>query len=463
MPSAISVNIKMYQVGELGDCFLLSFKEDGNECNVLIDCGSFRNGDKSITRMNTVVTNIKSQLKSGKLDIVVGTHQHNDHLSGYEHAKAQFKNSINQVWLSWLDDPNDALARQIGADHQNLISQLTAVNSALTALKPDKDLAPVKDILGFYGLDGTGPGVPARGLANLKEFGAQKVEYLTPGEIKSLPGLSADAVKVYVLGPPKDQKLLFDKDPAKGESYDHALTLASQDATRFLSAINNQTKKADPTEEMFPFSKHYKRSEALADKDILKRYHSKEFAWKRIDKNWLDQANQLALYLDSYTNNSSLVLAFELVNSGKVLLFVGDAQIGNWLSWDTLVFPDAKKDFKANNLLERTVLYKVGHHASHNATLVQGLEAMKHEELVAMIPVDKTDPNITKPDGWKMPADNLYKRIKEKTKYRVLRMDDGFADECNPSKAGYKGKWNELPFKPKINNKDFYVEYEVYG
>jgi hypothetical protein len=33
---------------------------------------------------------------------------------------------------------------------------------------------------------------------------------------------------------------------------------------------------------------------------------------------------------------------------------------------------------KAEDLLERTVLYKVGHHASHNATLRQkGLELMK--------------------------------------------------------------------------------------
>ena len=469
MSSAVTVNIKMYQVGELGDCFLLNFKEGANESNVLIDCGSFRNGSQSVTRLNAVVSNIKKQLNSRKLDIVVGTHQHNDHLSGYVHARDQFTNSINQVWLSWLDDPNDPLASQIGADHQNLVHQLTAVNTALAAIKPGKDLAPVKDILGFYGLDsqspaGNSPGVPAQGVINLKQFGGDnKVEYLTPGEIKALPGLSPDAVKVYVLGPPRDQKLLFDKDPAKGQSYDHALQLASQDASRFLSAISNHTHTANPTEDQFPFNKHYKKPEALADIDIVKRYRNRQFAWQRIDDNWIDQANHLALYLDSYTNNSSLVLAFELVKSGKVLLFVGDAQIGNWLSWEDLVFPDARKDFKTNNLLERTVLYKVGHHASHNATLVQGLEAMKSEELVAMIPVDKTDPNITKPNGWKMPAQNLYKRLKEKTKYRVLRMDDGFADECDPSKPNYKGKWNELPSKPKINKNEFYIEYSVFG
>lgn len=33
--------------------------------------------------------------------------------------------------------------------------------------------------------------------------------------------------------------------------------------------------------------------------------------------------------LNNLTNNSSLVLAFELVKAKKVLLFVGDAQTGN--------------------------------------------------------------------------------------------------------------------------------------
>jgi hypothetical protein len=47
----------------------------------------------------------------------------------------------------------------------------------------------------------------------------------------------------------------------------------------------------------------------------------------------LGLAGRLALQLDSDTNNTSLVLAFELGKSGRVLLFPGDAQVGNWLSW----------------------------------------------------------------------------------------------------------------------------------
>ena len=75
-----------------------------------------------------------------------------------------------------------------------------------------------------------------------------------------------------------------------------------------------------------------------------------------------------------FTNNSSLVLAIELVASGKVLLFAADAQTGNWSSWAGVNWDD--HTVHTDDLLARTVFYKVGHHASHNATLVAAFEKM---------------------------------------------------------------------------------------
>src|SRR5207247_1037341 len=69
------------------------------------------------------------------------------------------------------------------------------------------------------------------------------------------------------------------------------------------------------------------------------------------------------------TNNASLVLAFELGKGGKVLLFAADAQRGNWASWTKKSWRDGDKTVQAKDLMSRTVLYKVGHHGSHNATL----------------------------------------------------------------------------------------------
>ena len=60
--------------------------------------------------------------------------------------------------------------------------------------------------------------------------------------------------------------------------------------------------------------------------------------WRRIDNDWLQSAAHLALQVDNAINNTCLVLAFELIETGQVLLFVGDAQIGNWQSWMGLEF-----------------------------------------------------------------------------------------------------------------------------
>ena len=42
--------------------------------------------------------------------------------------------------------------------------------------------------------------------------------------------------------------------------------------------------------------------------------------WRRIDESWLHSADNLAIKMNSATNNTSLVLAFELPKTKKVLL-----------------------------------------------------------------------------------------------------------------------------------------------
>ena len=46
---------------------------------------------------------------------------------------------------------------------------------------------------------------------------------------------------------------------------------------------------------------------------------------------------------------------------------------------------------------------------------------MTSPDLVALIPVHKEDPNITKKNGWKMPADHLFNRLTENGVYRSLK------------------------------------------
>ena len=109
-----------------------------------------------------------------------------------------------------------------------------------------------------------------------------------------------------------------------------------------------------------------------------------------------------------------------------MLLFVADAQVGNWLSWEKLSWRVPDEDgtmvkVTSADLLKRTALYKVGYHGSHNATLREkGLELMTSPELAAMIPVDQ---KMAEQKKWNMPFPPLYRALQEKTAGRILRAD----------------------------------------
>jgi hypothetical protein len=471
MSANVSATVRMYRLLELGDCFLVTFTAGASKSRMLIDCGSFRNTAASAKQLDKITKAIAADLAGAPLDVVVGTHQHNDHLSGFVHCEAAFrKMRIGQVWLSWLDNPADKRARAIGKAHHNLLLQLHATHSALqaspsrarTSPAAARSLEVLNDVLGFYGAsDGAPPEVPAKAVKILKDLGATKPIYLSPGNVRDLPGVPAGSVRVYVLGPPRNDRDLFRADPKKGESYDPALVSANLLASRLLDAARTAKHGSSGNRDDYPFNQRDRRSAEGRDSPALqalkKRYGGRSVAWRTIDDAWTQQAETLALYLDTFTNNSSLVLAIELVESGKVLLFAADAQTGNWSSWANVVWDE--HGVSTDDLLARTVLYKVGHHASHNATLVAAFEKMGTPELVALIPVHKKDPNITKPRGWKMPAKNLFKRLKEKTSHRVLQMDCVNPPDCNPNAGRAKAGWKEIGVTPRIT--DLSVEIDI--
>jgi glyoxylase-like metal-dependent hydrolase (beta-lactamase superfamily II) len=471
MSTKASATVRMYRLDELGDCFLITFVAGGKTSRMLVDCGSFRNSGPSIARLEEIAGSIKAELAGTPLDVVVGTHQHNDHVSGFVHCDKTFRSiGVEQVWLSWLDDPADRMARGIGKDHNNLMMALfnarKQVRAGARGAKAARSLEVLDDVLGFYGAKGAGtpPELPADAIKNLKKLGRKEPLYLRPGRVVDMPGLPAGSVKIYVLGPPRDNDLLYRKDPRTGESYDHALVSYGMAATKFLDGIErNAGKDVSSEEEQYPFSAAYKRRGAELNspglKEILRLYQKREDAWRKIDDDWMNQAESLALYLDTFTNNSSLVFAIELVESRKVLLFVADAQTGNWLSWPEIKWE--QNGVKTDDLLARTVFYKVGHHASHNATLVPAFEKMTNPKLVALIPVHKRDPNITKKNGWKMPAKNLFKHLAARTSNRVLQMDGVNPPNCDPRKEPAKASWKLAGVRPKVT--DMFIELEFSG
>ena len=164
--------------------------------------------------------------------------------------------------------------------------------------------------------------------------------------------------------------------------------------------------------------------EIAAEMDFFKAHYwdNRQTAqrWRSIDAPWLGGSEELALQLDNMTNNTSLVLAIEL-RGGDVLLFVADAQVGNWLSWQDLSWTVDGKTVSGPDLLKRSIFYKVGHHGSHNATLREkGLDMMSSLQM-AFIPVDHE--MAVKKRWGRMPLPDIVSELRKKTNDRVFRID----------------------------------------
>jgi hypothetical protein len=358
------------------------------------------------------------------------------------------------------------LARDL-AEHRGKALAAVARTARKFAATADRDARRagqrLTGLLGFHGELGVAGGTTAQAMEWVKGRTGARVRYFRPGvEPVEVPG--ADGVRVYVLGPPRDVKMLRRSDPSRKASEVYELAGRGGADLGFLAAV--QALDGDGPAGGQPFGERFRIPEADAWEDDFFGEHygfdgEDDEGWRRIETDWLGMAGRLALQLDSDTNNTSLALAFELSRSGRVLLFPGDAQVGNWLSWAGLEWrvkdgADARRVTVAD-LLARTVLYKVGHHGSHNATLRdQGLELMSSRELTALLPVDRT---TAKKMGWLMPFPSLYRRLLEKTGGRILDLELGLPH--GPPDGASPREWERFTARTKTSPD--WVDYSVEG
>jgi glyoxylase-like metal-dependent hydrolase (beta-lactamase superfamily II) len=553
MPDQTSfVSVRMYR-GILGDCFLLTVVRDGLRKHTLIDCGVLQSvisgpdmvDPKSDRRLPDAVldavgrdalrkvVSTKEQIRrvaadvaktvkdaGGKIDLLVMTHEHYDHLSGFALAWdvwADASLKIDKLWLAWTENPVDTQARQL-KERFGKGKQALAYAGALAKAHAFAADDPINDALGLLDFIGPvdAPGFPldsadpdnskaprtmAQVIDRMKDMvGAAGTRFLEPGQI-----LSEDdgaGLKAYVLGPPraierlenalpggaKEKKVIY---MTEGDAADAVASaartklaergfFAADRATAANVAVHVTERQlsadalpfARPHENPYSFGKKHKASDHPSHRDqLIQSYEAPDQEKRRIDGDWTSSAGALALKMDSDTNNTSLVLAFELPDQ-RVLLFPGDAQVGNWESWGDQPYPAPKfrKETEAaaqsiDDILRRVVFYKVGHHASHNATLrTRGLELMTDPRLCAAIPVVEAVAAVQGPGkktpgkGWKMPYGDLYAELKKRTADRIVRGDGDPAAErrafaANPAgvTVAYEsedsgGLWVELRF-----------------
>jgi len=515
-PNAL-VKVRMYCQG-LGDCFLLTFPPASGTkpVRVLIDCGVFRNSPGEPAKLRQVAEDIQAET-GGEIDLLVITHEHWDHISGFIHAREIFDQfHFKNVWLSWAENVDDPFAQQIKGE---LTKKKKQVRTALmkAQLRLDRrlqanaddthaanlkgDLAKAEGILEFFGADGDddvtsrlqatashAPRAAAKGLMSLGETmdalrsRVRPGDFCSPGRRRALPG--AEDVKVYILGPPRSITSLRKEDPSKGQAYE---ITPEADQVSLLSALE----WLDPEKPGMPPGPFHARHRISPEDARIDPFFRETYgfdddplgdagaAWRRIDVEWLGGLNRLALQLDRGVNNTSLALAFELPD-GRTLIFPGDAQIGHWLSWTSVEFKDDDgRDLPVTieQLLNRAVLYKVGHHGSKNATLKpDGMEAMISEDLVAMIPTDQAYADTkSPPHGWKMPEPELNRALMACTHRQILRSDvDQAQFDADAADIATTLRWksfrNRVEFAPTKFDPDpkdlspprpLYVEYNI--
>lgn len=351
------LTLRAYNVG-FGDCFLLTFHYARRDRHLLIDFGS-TSPPRTLQRRRDFLLDIAEDIAAvcgGRLDAVVATHRHKDHISGFATKKngkgaGDLIRALKPrlVIMPWTEDPDAAPEATVpvndpGQAVRNFIAGLHAMHVvAAEAVRQAgrKGLAAgLRKQLSFLGEEN----LPNRSaVENLLTMGAEnRYVYFgaKSGLEKVLPG-----VKVHVLGPP---------------------TLKQS------AAIRRQRSK-DP-DEFWHFAAFWAAQagawRAADARRLFPQAASAGLAAAPLDARWLiekiktihaEQLLAIVRALDKAMNNTSLILLFEA--GGKRFLFPGDAQIENWL----YALSELKRQGKLS-LLEQVNVYKVGHHGSLNAT-----------------------------------------------------------------------------------------------
>jgi hypothetical protein len=348
------------------------------------------------------VTDALAEAKN-KLSIVMATHAHQDHISGFAKCDAQFRGleEVGEVWLPWTENPKDKTAIRLKAKTLALAEQLQ-MHFAATGDAPKAQFAVMNIAGNEKALQLLKSGIK-NGTVRYLEAGG---ELKDPGGIKGL--------NVKVLGPPRDQAFLAKLDPPAGE--------------RFLRMNGRQPEAVNGVKPFLgKWLFHPARKSAFPLLDEKDRGSLEQLA---------GDPEGLAFALDQALNNTSVVTL--LSYRGRFLLLPGDAQYGNWNSW---LSQDG-----SDELLAEVDFYKVGHHGSFNATPTKAVAKMTKGKFGAMASTQNVP--------WaSIPLDKLVTAV-------AARAAGLVRSDSIPVKNAPKGPAvSKLP--PRFSQGKFWFDYEI--
>ena len=384
-----TIRLRTYNVG-FGDCFLLTFAypDATPDHHMLIDCGTTRlprGGPKSIAEVTADI----AAVTNNKLHVVVATHRHRDHISGFGGTAGEHIAACNPdlVLQPWTEDPElepDATAPPptinggsgtpaLRFTHQLASMELAAETLAAQARNTPHVTKTANKQLAALGDINVSNRAAVMALRNL----GHNRRYLSHGQPSGIEDV-IPGVNATVLGPPTlDQwsairrQRATDTDEFWSRSDDSEFWHLIADATGTTTSRSHE-----PDEPLFPDAK------TQPEKDWSPPIH---WLVPKLHELRGNQLLSLVRILDRALNNTSLILMLQV--GDRRLLFSGDAQIEAW-EYPLAHAPDAGQ---LRNLLRWTNVYKVGHHGSLNATpkslwkLFKRRDAPEHQRLLTVL------------------------------------------------------------------------------
>jgi beta-lactamase superfamily II metal-dependent hydrolase len=330
------IRIRGYVVG-FGDCVLLHLPDGKETRHVLIDFGRAPNDPSSMERFPSIARDIEKQC-DGRIDLLVLTHEHLDHLEGFYREREIFNRmDVERVWMSLPSDPNyythypkarlqkklrDGLASFAMMARRNRLALHPAFQSLL-----ENNLAN-KDRINY-----------------LRKLGKRPVAYLARGKPKKVTAFKN--IKIEVLAPEPDVSIYY-----TANARERALTSA-------FAATEGSLHRASVGDEGFAWDFPSVPRAADADLGGLSRSD-----FERLRRAIREDRVAAARFMDRAQNNTSLCLLIEAV--GKRLLLPGDAELESWEVMDK----------KCGSALKPVDFLKVAHHGSHNGTPLDLLDRL---------------------------------------------------------------------------------------
>ncbi len=326
MPPAAKILIRSYVVG-FGDCILARFRDGKTVRHMLVDFGRAP-GKGGGTSMFAPIARDVEELCGGRLDLLVMTHEHLDHMEGFHHQRRIFDRlRIGHVWMSlpsrpgYYDDYPDARP-------QKRLRELAAAMLRTRGLFEDPGMRSLLEN-NLSNVD------RLEYLRDLAKKGT-KIHYLARG---SSPRPSPfTSVKIEILAPEKDVSVYYPTGKVHSFAAAAAIDAGARSGGDWWS---------------FPRARQVAAPANLSESD-----------WTALRAAIRGGSVASARFIDRAQNNTSL--CFVLTVGGKRLLFPGDAELE---SWEMM----ARKSAAA---LAPVDFLKVSHHGSHNGTPLDLLDRL---------------------------------------------------------------------------------------